>query len=326
MELFDIEKKISLFDSESYIKYKNLIQKYDISFLKYNKNGLIYINSMYVKPPIIKNVFEEIKESTLKKTELSKKYFDLYNDILYSSTPHKLEKEYNNISIELSNIDIKLDRLHQYYEIINKIKYDNIIGITKKTINILSVKRATLINSGVIDKKTSSKLVKLYLEIKKNAEKLLEDNKNIDHIDYYIVSLPEFNVKNNNKKIEEEPIKKIKETEPIKKIKEKLPIKKSKEKLPINKSKENKSVSSNEHKKVSSKELVSIKNNVKLLLAEKFKFKSKDECLSQKRTQPYYMSKPELIDEIENNEEIKSLLPPKYSKLSKEKICDYLFF
>jgi hypothetical protein len=317
MELFDIEKKISLFDSESYIKYKNLIQKYDISFLKYNKNGLIYINSMYVKPPIIKNVFEEIKESTLKKTELSKNYFDLYNDILYSSTPHKLEKEYNNISIELSNIDIKLDRLHQYYEIINKIKYDNIIGITKKTINILSAKRATLINSGVIDKKTSSKLVKLYLEIKKNTEKLLEDNKNIDHIDYYIVSLPEFNVKNNNKKIEEEPIKKIKETEPIKKIKEKLPIKKSKE---------NVLVSSNENKKVSSKELVSIKNNVKLLLAEKFKFKSKEECLSQKRTQPYYMSKPELIDEIENNEEIKSLLPSKYSKLSKEKICDYLFF
>jgi hypothetical protein len=308
MELFDIEKKISMFESEPYIKYVNFIQQYDMSLLKYNNNGLIYINGMYIKPAIIKNVFEDIKEITQKKIELSKKYFDLYNDILYSTNPKDLASEYDNIIVQLTNIDITLDRLHQYYEVINRMKYDNIIGITKNKNDILLLQHKTLIDSNATDKNTVVKLLKLYTEINKNTEKLLEDNKNIDHIDYYIVSLPEFNVKN-KKQIIQEPLKQKAEE------KEKSPVI-----IPI----ESKKI--NVNKKITPKQLISIKDNVKLLMADKFKFKSKEECFSQKRTQPYYMSKPELIEEIEKNESIKALMPPKYTKLPKEKICDYLFF
>lgn len=305
MELFDIQKKIAMFESEAYIKYVNLIQQHNMPLLKYNNNGLINIDGIYIKPPIIKNVFDDIKELTIKKKNLSTRYFDLYNEILYSSNPKNLKNEYDDITLNLANIDIILNRLYQYYEFINKSRYDTIMSPTKNKNDILLVQQKIIIDSKIINKATATKLVKLYTEINKNTEKFLEDNNNRDNIDYYIVSLPEFNVKNKKQsEIPKEIIPKIqieKKTTPII-----FPPKQS--------------------KKVTPKQIASIKDNVKILMAEKFKFKTKEECLSQKRTQSYYMSKPELIDEIEKNESIKALMPPKYTKLPKDKICDYLFF
>ena len=78
--------------------------------------------------------------------------------------------------------------------------------------------------------------------------------------------------------------------------------------------------------KVTPQQINAIKDNVKELITQKFKFKTKEECTTRKTSQPYYMSKDNIVEEIEKTPEIKKLMPAKYKTLPKEKICDYLFF
>ena len=78
-------------------------------------------------------------------------------------------------------------------------------------------------------------------------------------------------------------------------------------------------------KHVSSEKKEAIKKNVKDLMAQVFPFKNKKECESKKKKEPYYVSKEDLITRIKKQPEIESMLPPKYSKMTKEKICEQLF-
>ena len=68
-----------------------------------------------------------------------------------------------------------------------------------------------------------------------------------------------------------------------------------------------------------------IRKNIKDLIKEKFKPKTLEECASQKRSQPYYMKKEDIVATIEDTPEIKSMMPANYKTLSKEKICTYLY-
>ena len=288
---------------DEYIKYLNLFRDNDIETLNFNQNGLLNINGSYIKPPKIKNIFDEINEHIIKKKELSIKYHDLYNLILYSDNPKLLQKDYDNCVNQLEIVDKNIGLLNQYYEIINGKNYNSFIGNIIKDNSILLLKQSQL-NTNVSDKSSIIKMVKLYNEISKNIEIFDDAKKKINRIDFYIVSLPEFNVKNGKVKVQSPPKKtKIEEEEII-------------EPKEISKS----------NLKVTPQQILSIKSNVKKLIADKFKFKSKDECISQKHKQSYYMSKPEIIDEIEKNKDIKALLPKNYQKLSKEKICEYLNF
>lgn len=68
-----------------------------------------------------------------------------------------------------------------------------------------------------------------------------------------------------------------------------------------------------------------IKKNIKELIKEKFKAKTLEECASQKRSQPYYMKKEDILKTIEENPDIKQVLPANYKSLSKENLCEHLF-
>ena len=68
-----------------------------------------------------------------------------------------------------------------------------------------------------------------------------------------------------------------------------------------------------------------IKKNIKELIKEKFKFKTKDECTTQKRSQPYYMTKDSIVDTIKNNFDLQLIMPNNYKSLSKENLCKHLF-
>jgi hypothetical protein len=78
-------------------------------------------------------------------------------------------------------------------------------------------------------------------------------------------------------------------------------------------------------KKLTVQQTQTIKHNIKQLIASKFKFNTKDECVSKKHSQPYFMSKENMLKVIENDNELKSLLPSNYKTLSKEQLCTYLF-
>jgi len=60
-------------------------------------------------------------------------------------------------------------------------------------------------------------------------------------------------------------------------------------------------------------------------LNKAFKFKTVEECQSMKRSQPFYMSKEDIVAEIEKDNDLKRRMPPKYKLLKKEEICKEIF-
>lgn len=60
-------------------------------------------------------------------------------------------------------------------------------------------------------------------------------------------------------------------------------------------------------------------------IARAFRFKTVEECQSAKRSQPYYMSKEELLKAIETNDNIRKMMPKQYQSKKKEEICKSIF-
>jgi hypothetical protein len=52
-----------------------------------------------------------------------------------------------------------------------------------------------------------------------------------------------------------------------------------------------------------------------------FRFKTKEECESQRKSMKYYMKKDEILDIIKRNGEFSKLMPKKYSTLNKKDLC-----
>jgi hypothetical protein len=78
-------------------------------------------------------------------------------------------------------------------------------------------------------------------------------------------------------------------------------------------------------KKLSTDQKVEIKDNIKDLLKNVYRFKDRTECLSKQRTKAFYMSKEDILIEIEKNETLKKLMPSNYKKLTKDKLCEFFF-
>lgn len=79
---------------------------------------------------------------------------------------------------------------------------------------------------------------------------------------------------------------------------------------------------------VDKKTIEEIKSNVKNVLKEKIKagiikFGNKEQCLSRKKAT--FMSKNDLIKVIDEHDDLKTLVPKNYKKLSKEDLCEHLF-
>lgn len=68
-----------------------------------------------------------------------------------------------------------------------------------------------------------------------------------------------------------------------------------------------------------------IKEKIKDLIKQKFKPQNFEQCSSQKRSQPYFMKKEEILEVIANNKELESTMPSNYKSLSKENLCKFLF-
>lgn len=134
----------------------------------------------------------------------------------------------------------------------------------------------------------TNKVLKKYLVKIDEYYKLID--KTVDTIDFYIV--------------EKSILMDMDKKEPVI-----VEDKKQKNKLPIRKDQD-----------------ILIKTNIKLLLAEKFKFKTKEECSTSKRSAQFYMTKDEIVKTIESTPELIDHMPKKYKSMKKEEICDHLFF
>ena len=67
-----------------------------------------------------------------------------------------------------------------------------------------------------------------------------------------------------------------------------------------------------------------MKEEVKQQIIETFPFKSVGECNTKKRTEPFFITKENLIKIIERNPKILEKMPKNYKKLSKEQLCSNL--
>jgi hypothetical protein len=57
----------------------------------------------------------------------------------------------------------------------------------------------------------------------------------------------------------------------------------------------------------------------------KFKFQTIDDCNSKSKSNPYYISKEDLVATIQNDNDLKRIFPKSYKKLKKEELCAILF-
>ena len=73
------------------------------------------------------------------------------------------------------------------------------------------------------------------------------------------------------------------------------------------------------------KEVEQILQMNKNVLKRVFKFSNLEECNTSKRSQPYYMSKADIVKAIDENPDIKALVPKKYKSMKKEELCQTFF-
>ena len=76
---------------------------------------------------------------------------------------------------------------------------------------------------------------------------------------------------------------------------------------------------------IPAEDVKTIKKNIKQLIKEKLKPKNLEECASQKRSADYFMKKEDILETIDSNPEIKTILPANFKSLTKQDLCKHLF-
>lgn len=76
---------------------------------------------------------------------------------------------------------------------------------------------------------------------------------------------------------------------------------------------------------LSTEQKTKIKSNIKNVLKNVFRFKDKEQCLSKARSKEYFMTKDDIIKTINENPDLKKLMPTNFKNLSKEQLCTFIF-
>lgn len=297
----DVNSMMEAVNSETIDLYKNLILSSDDNIVC-KKNGII-VNNKIVIPPKIVYIKDHIHRLKQDKSKLLIEYYDLYNDILMlplseKNTKTAQEDKYEKLLETINSIDRDIDHLQNYSSQLITIHKNDLDKLNDQYKSVLREQKQLMDDGSDINR-----FVKLNKKIEKNLEEFrIEKNKRI--IDFYIEKLPQLS------------------NVVLKDIKEKTQEIKEKEKEKKPKTVTKKEIS----KKISPKKMENIKTNIKKLIGSTYlKPQSKEECVSQKRSQPYYMSLKLILEEIEKHPELKTMLPKNYKSLPKEKLCEYLY-
>jgi hypothetical protein len=262
-------------------------------------DGIMKQRSKTILPSRFVNIRKNIQDLKRKRTELYREYYDLYERLvnLNMSLTKSQQSEFNELAKRIGSLDEDLDNLRIAYDTRAK------QGAPREAISMLQrlgkESEGMYKNANVYDLSVPKRLsdithqcLKLYSEIKQHSHDT--------DIDYNMEApgrllkkgaspVKEDREENKSKKDTTKPRKK-----PIKKV---------------------------ANQRVTNSEKNAIKKNVKDLIKNTFTFKTKEECASQKRSQPFYESKDAIVEKISKNEELKKLMPSNYKSLSKEKIC-----
>jgi hypothetical protein len=283
-----LEYKENIIDDE----YKNNITSY---YKENNNKYEIYKENtihMIITKPVYSNIWNKINYFKKERNLLIIDYEILIRKNLYNTQETTIadDKNINEIIKKLSNLDNNIQYLYEYYLTVNNFDkniYNNLSQIQTMNNHIIE-QYNNIINE--VDYESKINLIKSYINmystVNNDYEKLLNKNK-------------EYN-----------------SSDGINFIIEKIPkitiLKQTREHI-------------NERKRqVVRKNTEKIELKIKNVLKNQFKFKNLKECNSQKKSALYYMTKEEIVEIINNNNELKSKMPENYSNKEKKEICKIL--
>ncbi len=296
--------------NESYIEYLKYYQQYlnlkdsiiDKKFTSNKSNNtnyykedsltceVLYDNLHFtIKKPIYVNIWKQIDILNNLKENLELEYNILLRKILFSDDSSALTVK--PVLEKLYNIDNEIRTIFEYYLTVNN--FDNKYSESNAKINELNEHSEILYNKieNEPDKIQRLRLINVYINASIDNKKHIIDYKNI------------INFKNKYDNQIDFIILELPNVTLSSKI---APIKKK----IINKNIEDK--------------VEELEDKIKQNIANNFKFRSVDQCSSQKRSAAFYMSKDEIVTIIDNNKDIKKIMPHNYKALKKNEICEIL--
>jgi hypothetical protein len=300
---FDPEARLNLLNNELFLRYKNMLNAdiYEEGGLRFNRGIL----NKTLRPPQLINVQKKIEKLKSDRRVLIQTYYDIHATIVNQGDAKQSRREYEEVMAKIYHIDNEVDKLLLYQDKLNK---DDDIESKLK----LAVAEKEALEAKLQKKRSDHKrIIRLHKSIVS-----MRNNDQTPYIDYFIDILPVPVEAKDKKEPKNNVVQKHVTPEvpkPIKPVKVSKPVKTEEELKPSK-------------PQLTKDQVDDIKNNVKKLIGDTFKFKSREECTSQKRSQPYYMSKENILKAIENNPDIKKQLPAGYKTLSKDDLCAYLTF
>lgn len=257
------------------------------------QNNRLTCGKSTVTIPTYSSIDHDVNDLKRQKQMLCRSYIELFEAIIDEKSNNV--KELENLIENIQSLDGRYYTIMQEYDKMkttNEVLLDKLKDTLHESKNIYS-------STSAYDPSLKSKLYKLHKEAMGLQQKL---QASIDHLPGYYAklktkdSVPTVNDKANDKATNKEAVKK--------KVLEKKPP--------------------SPH--LSMEKVDEIKSKIKDLLKSKFKPKTLQECTSRQHSKAFYMSKEDLIKQIEATPEIKKLMPANYKTLSKEKICENLPF
>jgi hypothetical protein len=301
---------ISNLKNELYIDYLKYYQQYlnlkdaiiDKKFVSnkinetnyYKENNstceVLYDNLHFtITKPIYINIWKQVNILNNLRDDLNLEYDILLRKILFSDDSNTLTVK--PILEKLYDIDNEIKTIFEYYLTVNN--FDTKYSEAKDKIIELNEHTQTLYEKieNELDKTQRLRLINVYINTSNENKKHINDCKNI------------LTFKNKY----DDQIDFIILTLPDVKVSSKI--------IPIKK----KIITKNIEDKVEE-----LEDKIKQNIANNFRFRNVEQCSSQKRSAAFYMSKDEIITIINNNNDIKSIMPHNYKALKKNEICEIL--
>ena len=306
--MFEAQKISDLLNSEEYKSYMNVLSAHPGGELEVHKNSFIS-QGQKIQMPQFKNINDMMERLKQEKLRLLKEFQIVYNKIIFANQEEqrRYKTEYESLLEKIDSIDNEMDDIIRYVH-----SQDRVIDLESKVRRLekkkLSLSQKTKILRNKINHGNPNQKEEYRVQFKEVNEKYKSSSAQISILKALI------NRSNNTDYIAKPPVlQEFKAQTPPKKTK--ITRKPKSDKPPKAEEPSKKAV-----KKLSPKQVQSIVNNTKTIILDKFRFKTKEDCLSRK-----VMTKDEIVKVIDENQVVRDVMPKNYKTLSKEKICEFIF-
>jgi hypothetical protein len=249
------------------------------------KGNKIQCGKSSVNLPHYTKIVKIIDDLKHRRQKLAREYFDMLNNIMLGKNVNSVA--FDKIVSHISEIDIKLDEMYEK-QLSPFVKQRDILH---EKYDQLEDKQNEIVKS---ESALNPHVAKTIVEIMKKKQNIMKQLSQVSEKE-----LEEYTAETYDEHVE-----KLKQSPVV--AKKQRVVKKS-------------------NTNFSNDEKTQIKTNIKNVLKNVFRFKDKEECQSKARSKEYFMTKDEVIKVIDENPDLKKLMPSNFKSLTKEKLCTFIF-